>query len=114
MTELTLEDAVNEINVLNAAVEGSKQTIDDLFVQLRFWRQAAERAVNGWNLLEDRYEQLVQSSRDAAAQITSTLAHLEPYADADEDIPLGSEGDEGGYTVIESETIFGTHLNVGK
>lgn len=40
------------------------KTIDDLEVQLRFWRQAAEHAVNGWNALEDKHESLLEAARN--------------------------------------------------
>ena len=34
--------------------------LDDLEVQLRFWRQAAEHAIEGWNKLEDKYDALIE------------------------------------------------------
>lgn len=39
----------NELEAVNA-----RAAIDDLIVQCKFWRQAAEHAVKGWNALEDR------------------------------------------------------------
>jgi hypothetical protein len=35
----------------------------DLEVQCKFWRQAAEHAVNGWNVMQDRFEEAVEAIR---------------------------------------------------
>lgn len=80
--ERRLEEACEEINVLNAALEGAKQTNDDLVVQCKFWRQAAEHAVTGWNALEDKYETLLEATRNAEACLANTLAYVAPPDDA--------------------------------
>lgn len=51
--DIDCDGAAAEIRALRAAV-------DDLNVQCKFWRQAAEHAVNGWNKLEDEHEALLE------------------------------------------------------
>lgn len=66
-----IEEACEEIIALRRAV-------DDLNVQCRFWRQAAEHAVKGWNALEDKYEMLLESARNAETCLANTLAYVAP------------------------------------
>ena len=61
----------DELTAANAA-------IDDLSVQCKFWRQAAEHAVKGWNDLEDKHEQLLATARGAESLLANTLAFLDP------------------------------------
>jgi hypothetical protein len=42
--------------------------LEDLKVQCRFWRQAAEHAVDGWNKLEDEHELLKETLRALARE----------------------------------------------
>ena len=73
---------------LRQELSASLQEIDDLKVQVRFWRRAAEHAVNGWNTLEDKVE--------AALQILGANECNSPPGE-------GSLG-VGGYRIVETET----------
>jgi hypothetical protein len=66
--EVRLEDACDEIITLKAALEGAKATADDLTMQVRFWRQCAEQALEKWNTLEDEHELLVDTLRAIVAK----------------------------------------------
>lgn len=46
------------------AFETLAREVLDLTVQCKFWRQAAEHAVTGWNQLEDKYEGTVDIVRN--------------------------------------------------
>lgn len=74
--------SVIEINAI-----ASREAIEDLNVQCKFWRQAAEHAVKGWNDLEDR----VEAAREA-------LVAIEHNADTALEL-LGIEEDAPPYTV---------------
>lgn len=58
-----LQNEVNRLHVRvvqsDALVAKHRQAIDDLNVQCKFWRQAAEHAVTGWDRLEEQHEELV-------------------------------------------------------
>lgn len=51
-------------------VERLKLELEAANVQARFWRQAAEHAVDGWNALEDKHEHL--------RELVATLLKSEP------------------------------------
>ena len=51
-------------DALASRCEAAEQAIEDLNVQCKFWRQATECAVDGWNALEEQYEDLQQRLRD--------------------------------------------------
>jgi hypothetical protein len=61
--EMQLEDARRDLNVRNDEYETALNAIEDLNVQCKFWRQAAEHAVKGWNALEDRVEAAKEALR---------------------------------------------------
>lgn len=52
-----------ELSQAKSVIEEGIQTIGDLTVQLKFWRQAAEHAIAGWNALEDRVEAAKEAIR---------------------------------------------------
>ncbi len=58
--------------------------INELEVQCKFWRQAAENAVNGWNALEDK----VAAAGDALDAIVSNVAAARELLDYDEPAPI--------------------------
>lgn len=69
--ECELEDLRAERDLLRKladagghAFDAIEKMHDDLAVQAKFWRQAAEHAVEGWNRLEEKYETAVQAIRD--------------------------------------------------
>ena len=71
-TELTREQIENLLHAAESAC-------DDLNVQCRFWRQAAEHAVEGWNKLEDKIEHAVQilgGTFDAEAPEPAVVSQL--------------------------------------
>lgn len=66
----SLEQAVEEILELKREVQRLEllvhqgdEAVADLNVQCKFWRQAAEHAVTGWNKLEDEHELLKDTLR---------------------------------------------------
>lgn len=60
--------AETELAAANAAIE-------DLNVQCKFWRQAAEHAVKGWNALEDKVE-AAKEALDAIEHNTDAVREL--------------------------------------
>lgn len=50
--------AERQLDAQNAAIE-------DLNTQCRFWRQAAEHAVEGWNKLEDKHDAALDALKAA-------------------------------------------------
>ena len=69
-------DALEKMhNELGEEYRRALQAIDDLNVQCKFWRQAAEHAVNGWNALEDKVEaakeaiDAIEGNLDAAREL---------------------------------------------
>lgn len=86
LTKERLEDA--ERRLLEACNE-----INDLNVQCKFWRQAAEHAVDGWNKLEDEYEGLLEKIDTLASDARDEWA---PPA------PVGFDP-FAGVTIIETE-----------
>ncbi len=82
----SLEAACDEIIALT-------RTIDDLRVQCKFWRQAAEHAVTGWDKLEDEHELLLDTLRalvhDNTPELPATIAELK------QSLP--------GFTIVETE-----------
>ena len=78
---------------------------DDLDLQIKFWRQACEHAVTGWNKLEDKYESIIESARNAETCLANTLAYLEPVV---EDQPAeectSADLGFGPLRVVEEET----------
>ncbi len=68
------------------------QTIDDLDLQCKFWRQAAEHAVKGWNDLEDRIEaarevlDTIEGNVDAARELLGGADEWDEWAPPDPEV----------------------------
>lgn len=62
------EWACDRIEELETELEAAKAACDDLNVQVRFWRQCAEQALEKWNTLEDEHELLVDTLRALVAK----------------------------------------------
>lgn len=77
------EWACDEIERLEAELEAASKAIDDLNVQCKFWRQAAEHAVNGWNALEDKVEaarEILDALEGNAFEARTLLGSSEEWA----------------------------------
>lgn len=77
-----------EIQRLELVVKHGDAAIDDLNVQCKFWRQAAEHAVTGWNRLEDEHELLKDTLRALVAEPAAPVLHSE-HTDTVIDIGFG-------------------------
>lgn len=84
--EKRLLEACDEINRYASA-------LDDANVQCRFWRRAAEHAVDGWNALEDQHELLVDTLRALVREPKESI-----YPEGD---PVAQS--MPGYTIVETE-----------
>lgn len=91
-----IEELEREVARLEEHNETAMKAVDDLNVQCRFWRQAAEHAVNGWNLLEDKVQatlevtNAIESNAKALRELLVEIDPLEPPDLAQGSHPIGS------------------------
>jgi chromosome segregation ATPase len=98
--EKRLECAVEEIIAL-------KQQLEEQQTVAKFWRQAAEHAIEGWNDLEERYEAKLEKLRDIEAMLSLTIGDDRPeWAPPITDLSPQTVdlGDGIKLTVVEDET----------
>jgi DNA repair exonuclease SbcCD ATPase subunit len=101
-----IEEACTEIVALREEIVALKRQLEEQQVIAKFWRQAAEHAVAGWNDLEDRYEDKLEKLRNIEAMLSLTIGDdreewAPPITDDPQTIDLG---DGVKLTVIEDET----------
>lgn len=106
-------------------MEAAEAAIDDLNVQCKFWRQAAEHAVKGWNALEDKVEaakealDAIEGNLDAARELLGGLDERAPpdiAAAVDKALePYASYELEPGrkLRIVEDETPIRERLSCG-
>lgn len=108
--EKRLEQAADEIIAL-------RKRLEELDTIAKFWRQAAEHAIAGWNDLEERYESKLEKLQNIEAMLSLVIGDDRPeYAPPD---PLGDPrtlelhgetmdlGDGIKLTIVEDETPIG-------
>ncbi len=91
-----------DVRLAESVLAASKQTIDDLTVQCKFWRQAAEHAVDGWNKLEDEHETLLESIRAIDTVIDKIVDDRAEWAPPREALEIAQS--LPGFTIVETET----------
>lgn len=110
--ERQLEDTCFERDEARGELVIAINTIDDLTVQCKFWRQAAEHAVMGWNLLEDKCAatlEALNAIEDNADTVRALLGLEEecapPLEDLLRELPTVDLGN-GKLRVVEDEKPF--------
>lgn len=104
-----IDELARELKITRDRCSDYKQAQEDLNVQVRFWRQAAEHAVLGWNALEDKYEALQNAARDMLECGSVQNWHaLDELVDEREDPPAickPVEDPEPGLHIVENEKV---------
>jgi len=92
-----LEDAERRLEKCVEELLEAHRAIDDLNVQCKFWRQAAEHAVNGWNKLEDAHEALLEK---LSALCSDDREEWAPPMPSEQTVDVGF----GKMRIVEDET----------
>jgi hypothetical protein len=111
--ERRLEEACDEIIEIGRERDRALKAVDELNVQCKFWRQAAEHAVEGWNKLEDKHELVIEAVgtvlEDEATSLSLTSWHalevlLEELPEVELQPRTPQAPPRAGLRIVETET----------
>ncbi len=97
----------------------AQETIKALNEQCRFWRRAAEQAVDGWNALEDKVQSVLEVANALegnTAALRELLVELDPVEPPDlvQTSFVDLLGDGRKLRVVEDETPIAPATHKGK